>query len=146
MSKLSKTPPLANVQIHEISQGISLKKQLHDFTRTNTSTNIAVKTYLNDPLIFRHKETSKKIRQELALLKHLAHMELVLEKIHRLDIWKLKLDVSNKTLKVKTSSCVCVCVCVCVWRKLMVDIIYDITICILGLTSNSVTTKNGYPE
>lgn len=44
------------------------------------------------------------IRQELALLKQLAHMELVLEKIHRLDIWKSKLQVSNKTLRVIETS------------------------------------------
>ncbi|CAO0793196.1 unnamed protein product [Mucor circinelloides] len=78
MSKLSKTPPLKIVHVDYISQ---------------------VPTYSNDPLLFRKKGASKKIRQELALLKQLAHMELVLEKIHRLDIWKSKLQVSNETLR-----------------------------------------------
>lgn len=44
------------------------------------------------------------MHQELALLKQLAHMELVLEKIHRLDIWKSKLQVSSKTLRVMEAS------------------------------------------
>ncbi|KAI8638768.1 hypothetical protein BD408DRAFT_422529 [Parasitella parasitica] len=76
MSKLSKSPPLKAIRKNQISR---------------------VSTYPDEPVLFRRKDTKQNIApQELALLKQLAQMELVLEKIHRLDIWKSKLDVSSK--------------------------------------------------
>jgi hypothetical protein len=61
-----------------------------------------VRTHVRDPLL--RKRENKKARQELHVLKQLNHLELVLEKMDRLELWKTKggLKTTDAALKVCT--------------------------------------------
>lgn len=72
MTKLSQTPPLRVIYKSEINQ---------------------ILTRVNEPLL--PKREDRKVRQELKLLQLLGQLELLLEKMHRLELWKLKGGLSS---------------------------------------------------
>jgi hypothetical protein len=61
-----------------------------------------VSIHVNEPLLPR--KPSKKIRQDLHSIKLLGQLELLLEKIDRLELWKVKggLKLSDSVVKVLT--------------------------------------------
>lgn len=96
MSKLSQTTPIKTVQTYRINQG----KCITSLAEFNCLIQEIVRTYACDPIL--PKKENKKACQELHLLKQLSHLELVLEKINRLELWKIKggLKTTDASLKV----------------------------------------------
>ncbi|KAI8877314.1 hypothetical protein K501DRAFT_337515 [Backusella circina FSU 941] len=82
MTKLSQTQPLKTIHINNIC---------------------GVQTHVNEPFLDRKHA---KVRLELHILTLFGQLELLLEKIHRLEMWKVNLRTSSDVLLTNNTSTV----------------------------------------